>query len=169
MVLTKQELIGSLQNEVRILLHLASKIDRATLDYRPTPKQRSTMELLRYLSVMGPTLVRSAKAGAFDMEGWGAATKAAEARDFEQTLAFIATHSDTYAKELSDLTDAEFRKEIEMFGNKTTVGKFIVNLALCGCAAYRTQLFLYLKACGREELTTMNLWAGMDAPMPATA
>jgi len=24
---------------------------------------------------------------------------------------------------------------------------------------------VYLKACGREELTTMNLWAGVDAPM----
>jgi hypothetical protein len=23
---------------------------------------------------------------------------------------------------------------------------------------------LYLKACGREELSTMNLWAGVDAP-----
>jgi hypothetical protein len=34
------------------------------------------------------------------------------------------------------------------------------------CAAYRTQLFLYLKACGREELNTMNLWVGMDAAFP---
>jgi len=45
-------------------------------------------------------------------------------------------------------------------------GSVIVNLVLGGCAAYRTQLFLYLKACGREELNTMNLWAGADAPMP---
>jgi putative ABC transport system permease protein len=43
-------------------------------------------------------------------------------------------------------------------------GDFFGNLVLCGCAAYRTQLFLYLKACGREELNTMNLWAGGDAP-----
>jgi hypothetical protein len=27
------------------------------------------------------------------------------------------------------------------------------------------QLFLYLKSCGRDELNTMNLWAGVDAPM----
>ena len=46
MVLTKNELIASLQHEVRVLLHLASKIDRSMLDYRPTPKQRSTLELL---------------------------------------------------------------------------------------------------------------------------
>ena len=57
--------------------------------------------------------------------------------------------------------------EFEMFGNKSTKGAFLVNLVLGGCAAYRTQLFVYLKACGREELTTMNLWAGMDAPVAA--
>ena len=42
MVLTKAELIGSLQNEVRILLHLAGKVDAKSVDYRPTAKQRST-------------------------------------------------------------------------------------------------------------------------------
>ena len=61
--MTKAELIGSLQNEVRILLHLCTKIDRAQLDYRPTPKQRSTLELLHYLSFMGPTMVKAAKDG----------------------------------------------------------------------------------------------------------
>ena len=167
MVLTKPELIGSLQNEVRILLHLASKIDRATLDYRPTPKQRSTIELLKYLSIMGPELVKAAKAGGFDPAIWTEAQKAAEARNFDQTLAAIGAHTDAYAKLLGEMSDADFRATIEMFGNKTTRGAFIVNLALCGCAAYRTQLFVYLKACGREELSTMNLWAGMDAPAPA--
>jgi hypothetical protein len=164
MVLTKSELIASLQHEVRILLHLAGKIDQTMLDYRPTPKQRSTIELLKYLTIMGPALVRAAKAGGFDPAFWTEAQKTAEARDFDQTVAAIAGHTDAYAKLLGDMSDADFRTEIEMFGNKTTRGAFIVNLVLCGCAAYRTQLFLYLKACGREELSTMNLWAGVDAP-----
>jgi hypothetical protein len=167
MVLTKSELIASLQNEVRILLHLSSKIDRSMLDYRPAPKQRSTIELLKYLSVMGPILVKFAKAGAFDPAQFTIEEKAAAARDFDQTLAAIAGHRDVYASLLGDMSDADFRVEIEMFGNKTTRGAFIVNLVLCGCAAYRTQLFLYLKANGREELSTMNLWAGVDAPVPA--
>lgn len=47
MVLTKSELIALLQKEVRLLLHLTTKIDPSMLDYRPTPKQRSTLELLR--------------------------------------------------------------------------------------------------------------------------
>jgi hypothetical protein len=167
MVLTKSELIGSLQNEVRILLHLAGKIDPTHLDYRPTPKQRSTLELLRYLSIMGPGLVKAAKAGGFDPAAWTVAQAEAEARDFEQTVAAIAAQSDEYARLLADLSDEDLRAEIEMFGRKPTRGSFIVNLVLCGCAAYRTQLFLYLKACGREELNTMNLWAGIDPPAAA--
>jgi hypothetical protein len=164
MVLTRDELIGSLRHEVRVLLHLAGKIDRRQLDYRPTPKQRSTMELLRYLSEMGPQLVHSAKLGHFDLESWTTAARAAESRDLDQTLAAIGSHGDFYARELGAMSDADFRTPIEMFGNQTTRGAFIVNLVLCGCAAYRTQLFVYLKACGREELSTMNLWAGVDAP-----
>jgi hypothetical protein len=60
MVLTKQELISSLQNEVRILLHLIGKIDRAKIDYRPTSKQRSFLELLQYMAIMGPTQIAAA-------------------------------------------------------------------------------------------------------------
>jgi hypothetical protein len=167
MVLTKAELIGSLQNEVRILLHLATKIDRSKLDYRPTPKQRSTFELLKYLSLMGPTLVEAARAGRFDPAAWTAAQQAADARDFDQTLDRIAAQSDQYTTLVGDMSEADFRVEIEMFGRKATRGAFLVNTVLCGYAAYRTQLFVYLKACGREELNTMNLWVGVD-PAPVS-
>ena len=162
MVLTKSELISSLQNEVRILLHLAGKVDRGMLDYRPSPKQRSIIELLQYLTVMGPALVQAAKTGAFDAAAWTTAEKAAKARDFDQTVAALAAHTDEYATSLGDLSEADFRATVEMFGQKCSRGSFIVNNVLSGCAAYRTQLFLYLKSCGRDELNTMNLWAGMD-------
>ena len=167
MVLTKSELISSLQHEVRILLHLAGKTEQARLDYRPTPKQRSALELLKYMSIMGPELVKAAKRGAFDPVVWTAAEKVAQARDFDQTVEAIAAQTDIYPALLADVSDADLRAEIVMFGHPSTRGAFLVNHVLCGCAAYRTQLFLYLKACGREELSTMNLWAGMDAPAPA--
>jgi hypothetical protein len=167
MVLTKDELIASLQNEVRILLHLAGKIDRTKLDYRPTAKQRSILELLQYLVVMGPMVIRGVKAGSFDREAWQAAAAEANAMNFDQVLGAIEKQAGTYAELVGAFSDADFRDEIDLFGaGKTTRGAVIVNMVLGGCAAYRTQLFLYLKACGREELNTMNLWAGMDAPMP---
>jgi hypothetical protein len=167
MVLSKAELIGSLQNEVRILLHLAGKIEPQMIDYRPTPKQRSTIELLRYLAVMGPALVRATKAGAFDPAAWNEADKEVNGAELKKVLEVIARHHEEYATLLGGFSDEEFREPVVMFGQNFTKGSFIVNLALCGCAAYRTQLFNYLKACGREELTTANLWAGVDAPAAA--
>ena len=166
MVLTKEELITSLQNEVRILLHLASKVDRNQLDYRPTPKQRSTIELLRYLTIMGPNLIPAIKTGAFDGAAFGAAQAAANAMNFDQVIAAIEKQSSDYAQQLGAFSDADFRSKIDMFGRTASRGSLIVELVLCGFAAYRTQLFCYLKGCGRDELNTMNLWAGMDGPMP---
>ena len=166
MALTKEELIGSLQNEVRILQHLCTKIEPSMLDYRPTPKQRSTLELLRYLTNMGPELVKGAKTGTFDVESWTKATQAAEARDFNQTVKALAAQHDAYAALIGSMSDADFRETVNMFGTPMSKGAFIVNLVLAGCAAYRTQIFLYLKANGREELTTANLWGGAD-PQPA--
>ncbi|MBP6772251.1 MAG: hypothetical protein KA154_04575 [Gemmatimonadaceae bacterium] len=167
MVLTKAELITALQNEVRILLHLAGKFEPASLDYRPTPKQRSGLELLQYLTYMGPCITRDTLAGEFDPVTWTAYENAAAARDFEATVAELEKQSDLYATILGDVPDEHFRTEAEMFGQTATRGVLLVSNVLSGYAAYRTQLFLYLKSCGRTELDTWNLWAGMDAPAQA--
>ena len=97
---TKAELIASLQNEVRILLHLAGKVDAKSVDYRPTPKQRSTIEWLRYLTLMGPGLTLGAKTGAFDGAAWGAAQAKADAMNLEQVVAEIAKQPEFFAKEI---------------------------------------------------------------------
>jgi hypothetical protein len=117
---------------------------------------------------MGPTLVKAIKAGAFDPPAWQALAAEAKAMNFDQVLTAIEKHRGRYAELLGAYSDADFRSEIDLFGNgKSSRGSILVNLVLAGCAAYRTQLFLYLKASGREELNTMNLWGGVDAPMPS--
>jgi hypothetical protein len=163
MVLTKEELIASLQNEVRILMHLAGKVDKSKLDYRPTPTQRTTLELLQYMAMMGPTLVAIIKTGDF-ATNWGPAAEAAKKMSYDEAVAAIQKQSDEYARLLSGWTEAEFRAEVDMFGRKSSRGALLVNMVLGGCAAYRTQLFCYLKSCGRDELSTMDLWAGRDRP-----
>ncbi len=166
MVLTQNELIGALQHEVNILQHLCSKVEPSMLTYRPTAKQRSTRELLDYLAVMGPVLVKSALTGGFVQDEWVARAKAASELSFDDLVTTLAAQADEYKQLLANEPDATFRKEIEMFGGKSTVGSFIVSMVLGGAAAYRTQLFCYLKSCGREELGTANLWRGVD-PAPA--
>ena len=77
----------------------------------------------------------------------------------------IAEQKQTYETLLSGMSDETLRAEIDNFdGSKTSRGVFIIKYVLQGHAAYRTQLFLYLKACGREELNTRNLRGGVDAP-----
>lgn len=166
MVLTQHELIGALQHEVNILQHLCSKVEPSMLTYRPTPKQRSTRELLDYLAVMGPVLVKSALTGGFAQDAWMARAKVTSELSFDDLVKTLAAQAGEYTQLLANEPDATFRKEIEIFGGKTTVGSFIVSMVLGGAAAYRTQLFCYLKSCGREELGTANLWRGVD-PAPA--
>jgi hypothetical protein len=170
MVLTKSELLGALQHEIRILLHLAGKVEPSMLDYRPTPRQRSTLELLQYMAIMGPTQLAVIERGDFDRPTLGAiwtpAEKKSSQMSFEQAVAAIGDQSDEYALRLGGWTDDDFRKEVDMFGQKSSRALLVVTLILNGHAAYRTQLFLYLKACGRHELSTVNLWAGADMPSP---
>jgi hypothetical protein len=171
MVLTKEELISTLRNEVRILLHLAGKVDPSMLDYRPTAGQRSTLELLQYLAIMGPTQIAVIQGGVFDRSAlsaaWRPAESAAQLLSFDQAVDAIGKLKAAYPALLDAWTEDDFRAGIDVFGRKSTRGSMLINQVVCGHAAYRTQLFCYLKACGREELNTMNLWAGADSPMPA--
>ncbi len=171
MVLTKEELIASLKNEVRIFVHLLGKVEKSKLDYRPTPKQRSTLELVQYTAIMAPAQLVSIKSGDFSSEAmvaiWGAAEAASKAMSFEQAVAAIQKQSDDLATILNGWSEAEFRGELDLFGQKNSRGYLVVNLVLCGLAAYRMQLFCYLKASGREELNTINLWMGKDGSMSA--
>jgi hypothetical protein len=168
MVLSKVELIASLQTEVRLALHLVSKADAAHLDYRPSASQRSTLELIRYISMMGPTIIRWTLANTSDFEIWTKAEAASKERSFEQATEAIAAQHAEYADLLGGLTDADFRAEVTDFdGNKTSRGAFLVNLVLGGSAAYRMQLFLYLKASSAPTLNSGNLWSGKDTPAQA--
>jgi hypothetical protein len=166
MVLTKDELISALKNEVRVLLHLCSKVEPTMLDYRPTPKQRSMLELLQYLTIVGPIHFRAALADAFDMNAWQKTWNTEEAtaktRNLKQVKDAIGKQAALFADGLGKLPDTDLRAEIEMFGSKSSRGSWLVSLVLCHSVAYRMQLFLYLKAYGRAELNTLNLWVGID-------
>ena len=163
MILTKPEFIAALKHESKIVLHLAGKCDRRQLEYRPTPKQRSTIEMLRYLSMMGPELVRYALNANPGFDDWTKAVEATAKLDYDGVVKQIAELPKTYDALLGHVPDADFRTEIKDFeGLSTSRGAFLVELVLGGHAAYRTQLFLYLKAGGQDQLDSSDLWNGVD-------
>jgi uncharacterized damage-inducible protein DinB len=162
MILSKNELIGCLQKEVHILTHLCGKVEEGMLGYRPTEKQRSTLELLQYLAMMGPEILKAIRSGEFSMESWGAAEAGVKAMDFAGVKVALAAQSEFYAAFLRGMTEEELAGEVTLFESRLSRARHIIDWVVCGHAAYRTQLFCYLKACGREELGTMNLWGGVD-------
>src|SRR5690242_17642864 len=109
MVLTKNELLAALHHEVRILVHLAGKVDRTKLDYRPTPRQRSTLELLQYMAIMGPTQIAVIKNGVFDRPSlsaaWNPPEAAAKAMSFDEAVSAIQAQPVEYERLLHDWTD----------------------------------------------------------------
>ena len=169
MILTKDEFLSSLRGEIRILLHLVSKVDPSKLDYRPTPNQRSTLELLQYLTIVGPIHCRGALADAFSMDAWRqewtAGEASAKALDLEGVKQALAGLPALFEDLVGSCPERRLRGELEMFGSRASRGSWLVSLVLQHYTAYRMQLFLYLKASGRQELNTFNLWAGMDGNM----
>lgn len=165
MVLTKSELVGVLRHEAHILNHLVTKVRDIDVHHKLSEKQRSVLELFQYLSFMGPVILRAIKAGGFDNDSWQSAEQEMKSLDFDQVKERLANLGDLLAGIVEEFDEEEFRQEMEMFGNRATKGVHIVNLVLQGYAAYRTQIFVQIKANGRHELNTMNLWAGMDGGM----
>src|ERR1700759_812825 len=109
MVLTKDELISAFQKEVRILVHLISKVDPAKTGYRPSAKQRSVLELIQYLTVMAPAMTESIKGGEFTREAmgaiWGPRDTASKAMNWEQAVAAVGRQSDEMTRFISGWTD----------------------------------------------------------------
>jgi len=166
-VLTKTELISSLRQEVHILLHLMSKIEPYMLEYRPSAKQRNLLELLQYLTLLGPIHTRGVLADTFSMDAWRNAWTEGEGTsktlDPEGTRAAIAGLNTLFDDLLENFPDDSLREDFALFGRTLSRGSRLVGLVLNHYVAYRMQVFLYLKEAGCDTLSIMNLWAGEDA------
>lgn len=165
MVLTKQELIGIMQHEARVLNHLLTKVRDIDVHHRLSEKQRSVLELFQYLAFMGPVVLSAVKNGSFDNDAWKSAEKQAKSANIEMIREELAGLADKCTSLIEQFDDEEFRQTMNLFGNDATKGVHIVRTVVQGYAAYRTQIFVQIKANGRHELNTMNLWAGMDGGM----
>jgi hypothetical protein len=60
------------------------------------------------------------------------------------------------------MTEDDFKKEFDYYG-KRTKAEHLVEGILKTFAAYRMQLFLYVKACG-VRVSTYDVWMGIDTP-----
>lgn len=161
MMITTQQYLDSLAKDFAIIRHLASKLKAEDLEYKPTPKQRSVMELLQYMSFAFGAMAESVTTG--DSSIWGARSKAAEALTLADFDATMATQEMSFHALFKSLSAEQMAEEVDFYGVSIRAVHFLNVLKMA--TAYKMQLFLYMKSIGYHHLNTMNLWAGADSEM----
>lgn len=163
-MITKQQLASSIATECDIAVHLFGKLGPDSYDYRPSPGQRNTTELLQYLSMCGIGGIRWLEQGRPKV--WK--EHVAKAADLPPAK-FVEAMQQQKAEiaEFFTRTDASVlatREATMPTGDKMPLGAAIMNGPLKWLTAYKLQLFLYAKATGATEIGTANAWAGIDWP-----
>lgn len=161
---TKQDLIDSIKNEHRIIVHLFEKIPAGTFDYKPTEKQRTTLELLQYLSMVTPATIEAVSKA--DTSHFMPYVEIGKTVTQENFLEVFDKHLKEAVATLESMTDEDLSAVINLFmmGDKTK-GVYLVETIGKWLPAYKMQLFLYIKASGNPDIGTSNLWGGMDMPI----
>ena len=150
--------IKSYATESSICARLFSKMPAGGLDYRPTNGQRTTLELMRYISKGPYNGVRRIVAG-----DWTLGKPAVELSKDMPASDFVAQmhwQSEEVARIVrgANTVDLEEGFVLLPWGENSIKGEALVNHPLKWLVGYRMQLFLYLKAAGAKELATPDLW-----------
>jgi hypothetical protein len=167
-MITKDQLAASMLRDCEVILHLYSKLEPHHADHRPSERQRSTLELLRYLSFCAAAGVDCMAHG--DWSRFKGHAERAAAMPFEGFPTAMEAQKAALEAFFAGVSEAALEtQEAPLPGGRgvSTLGLAILNGPQKWLAAYKMQLFLYAKACGREELGTSNLWGGMDLPPKA--
>ncbi|MHC4938723.1 MAG: hypothetical protein ACYTHK_07120 [Planctomycetota bacterium] len=155
-MLTPEQFVASCAHETHVIKHLATKVK--DLDYRPTPGQRSMLELMQYMTVMAlPPMAYLADGN------WDRAPSFGEGID-QITPETFADAMDLQLSRVKEMCPRDgFDNETAMpWGAPCTVGEFLVNAVIKAYACYRMQFFLYCKAAGATDLGPAQCWVGVD-------
>lgn len=159
----KHQLLQNLQREIFLLKQLAPFIEERDLDYRPAEKMRSTMELMQYLSGIGATMLRWFVKNDLTPEEW------VKIREYRKTLTLenFKERLDEQMNEIvmyMNMISEEDLVKLEVTlpsKEKMILGTAIINAPIKWLAAYRMQLFTYLKMNGRADISTKEAWTVM--------
>ncbi|MHC4341844.1 MAG: hypothetical protein ACYSX0_16725 [Planctomycetota bacterium] len=160
-MITKEQLLQSMRQETKIIQHLATKVPEGSYDYRPTPAQRSLLELMQYMTRMAIVpaayTVRRSWEGAEELEAEAErVTPEIFSAEMDRQLAMLEKLFGSIDEE-----EAKTRAAAMPWGTPTTLGAGMMDMALKCMVAYRMQFFLYIKACGVADIGPAECWAGV--------
>ena len=158
-MISKDHLLEAIIEECKICIRLYTKLPEKALNYRPTPEQRSGLELLQYMSFAFAGVAHGIVEG-----NWDWYSKAKENADHMKGSEFpssMKTQIDEIRALFSTLSDETLNNQ-KVTGmpwpNSKVVGIELFTNCFRWIAGYKMQLFLYAKSCGADSLNTFDCW-----------
>ncbi len=163
----KQHLLNNIKKEINICSRLYTKISPDQMDYRPKEGVRSIMELLQYISVIGGAMPKYwLKKDDTDFNTFFTST-VTSSRDMTHGEFLNAMDKQLAAiTEMFDqLSDEDLFKDVTYpWGGTAALGEGIMATSVKWLAAYKLQLFLFIKLSGDQKLSTADAWVLTDEP-----
>lgn len=156
----KKHLLENIEREYKLLKQLIPLIEEQDLNFKPTEKVRTTMEIMQYLSTIGSTMLRWFLINDLTPQEF------VKIRSYRNTLT-LADFSERLDKQLEEIKayfdtfteDDLYTKEIELpWKEKMILGTAIINCPIKWLATYRMELFMYLKINKGLEISTKEAW-----------
>jgi len=165
----KQHLLNNIEKEINICRRLYTKLSADHMNYSPGEGVRSALELLQYLGVAGTIMPGYwLKGGDTDFGTFYGATIAASKTMAHEQFLRVMDEQVVIARNLLDEVNEDdlLQKEViyPWSGVKAPLGEAIMATSIKWLAAYKLQLFLYIKLCGSKQLSTADAWVLTDVP-----
>lgn len=161
-MINKSQIAASMARECDICKHVYEKLTPAAYSFKPSEKQRTTVELLQYIAICGIAGIQSLHQSNWKVFGEYRA-RVAEMKPDEFPAAM-----DRQKKEIHEYFDQITEHTLETqdarlpIGGTQALGQAILDLPFKWLPAYKLQLFLYAKMTGSSEIGTSNAWMGID-------
>lgn len=161
----KEHLLLNMSRELMLLKQLGNFIKEEDLQFRPNEKVRSTYELMQYLSTIGSYMMRWLVKNDIDED------VRAQIREYRSTLT-IQNFNERIDRQWEEIqaymalvSEEDLMLKQANLPTKETMalGAAIIHAPIKWLAAYRMELFVYLKMNGHTELSTREAWTLIPA------
>lgn len=154
----KQHLLNNIEKEINICRRLYTMILPDQMDFRPKEGIRSILELLQYLGFIGSCMLHYwLKKEDTDFNTFFG-TKCIAAKEMPPELFLTAMDGQiaTIKNLFNQISEEDLlHREITYpWGGRAPLGEGIIATSIKWLAAYKLQLFLFIKLSGDQKLTT---------------
>jgi hypothetical protein len=158
----KQHLINNIEKEINICRRLYTKIPADKMDFRPKEGLRSIVELLRYISIVGSAMPKYwLKKDDTDFNTFfDSIDKVSKTMSPEQFLTAMDDQMATVRDLFDEISEDDLidKEVIYPWGGKAPMGEALMATSVKFLCGYKLQLFLFIKLCDDQKLTTADAW-----------